>query len=149
MSHAASEDPRSRGFRTRTEVGVVEALLAERIGSLGSERVPLLEAAGRQLAERVDAEIDVPSFDRAAMDGYAVIAEDTFGVSEYSPAEVRVIGRSLPGRPFVGEVRRGQCVGIATGAPLPAGADAVLEIERTRARDDTIQIVGAVTPGKH
>ncbi len=144
------EDPRMRGFRSRADVSEVLEYLEQRIAALPAEPCAVKHALGRVLAQSLTSPISVPSFDRSAMDGYAVVAEDTFGTTEYSPATLTVVGRSLPGRAFTGTVLRGQAVRIMTGAPLPAGADAVLEVERTRSTDDdSIAAVGPVTPGKH
>src|SRR5215468_1215700 len=91
-------DPRWRGFRSRTPVADVLELIDRRIVPLASERSPLAESAGRVLAEEVVAAVPVPPFDRAAMDGYALRGEETFGADSYSPALFRVIGRSRPGK---------------------------------------------------
>lgn len=94
-------------------------------------RAPLEEAAGRVLAADVVAGADVPPFDRAAMDGFAVIAEDTSGATRESPRTLRRIETVHTGAVPTRRVGRGECVQIATGAPLPAGADAVVMVERT------------------
>src|SRR5262249_26515587 len=120
-------DVRMRGFRDRAEVTDVLELFLGRVAPLACEKVSLHEAAGRVLGEDVVADIAVPSFDRAAMDGYALRGEETFGANPYHPLELTVIGEALPGRPFVGDVLAGQAVRIMTGAPIPKGADAVLQ----------------------
>jgi molybdopterin molybdotransferase len=89
-----------------------------------AERVPLSEAHGRVLAEDLRADRDYPPFDRSARDGYAVRAADL-------PGRLRVIGEAKAGAPFPGFVGPGECVEIMTGAPLPAGADAVIMVEWT------------------
>src|SRR5712692_10197822 len=118
-----------RGFQDRSEVADVEKLLDARLHPLASEQVTLHQAAGRVLAAAVIAETDVPGFDRAAMDGFALRGEETFGAGSYSPLEFKIVGLALPGRPFDQRVESGQAVRIMTGAPLPAGADAVLQAE--------------------
>src|SRR5437667_6464730 len=122
-------DVRMRGFRDRTEVEDVLRLLDARVAPLRGESVPLAEAAGRVLASAVVAAVDVPGFARAAMDGFAVRAEDTFGADAYNPLALAVVGEALPAKPFCGAVGPGQAVRIMTGAPVPAGADAVLMAE--------------------
>src|SRR5437868_15272802 len=122
-------DVRMRGFRDRAEVADVVALLAARLQPLPSEDIELREAAGRVLAENVVSEVDVPSFDRAAMDGYALRGQETFGAGPYNPLEFTIVGEALPGRSFPHAVGPGQAVRIMTGAPLPEGADAVLQAE--------------------
>src|SRR5262249_7312769 len=110
-------DVRMRGFRDRAEVADVLRVLAERLQPLPGEEESLHEAAGRVWAADVVAAVDVPGFDRAAMDGYALRAEETFGAGPYNPLEFAVVGEALPGRPFAGRVQPGQAVRIMTGAP--------------------------------
>ncbi len=95
------------------------------------EAVPLREARGRVLAERVDAELDVPGFDRASMDGYAVRARDTFGADEADPAVLDLAGAVHAGQKPDVRVEEGACAEISTGAVMPEGADAVVMVERT------------------
>jgi len=111
------------------------------------ERVPLAECRGRVLADRIDAEIDVPGFDRASMDGYAVRARDTFGADERDPVELSLVGVVHAGEPPDVDVGTGACVEISTGAVLPAGADAVVPVERTTEREGEIVFETAVAPG--
>lgn len=148
-----SADPRMSGFRNRTEVAAVEALLERRVTSLASETVSLSEAAGRVLATPIDSPIDFPPFDRSAMDGFALRGEDTFGASAYSPVELRIRGDAAAGHGFVGRVGSGEAVQIATGAPLPDGANAVLVVEHARilerAGESFIEATDAVPPGRH
>ena len=142
-----------RGFRERTSVSAALAVLEARVGALGAEDVPLAEAGGRVAAEDVTARVSVPHFARAAMDGFALAGESTFGASAYAPVELAVIGDALPGRPFAGAIRRGEAARIATGAPVPEGADAVLmaehgdEIDRDGGR--VLRAREPVAPGKH
>ena len=99
---------------------------------LGAERVTLDEALGRVLAEDVRATVDVPGFDRANMDGFAVQSEDTFGASEQDPRRLALNTETLPtGVVPVVEVRPGTATAIATGGMLPRGADAVVPVEVT------------------
>ncbi len=142
-------DIRMRGFRDRAEVESVVRLLDERLHALTGESIAVPEASGRVLADAVHAEVAVPAFDRAAMDGYALRAEETFGAGTYNPLELRIVGESLPGRPFQGEVSTGQAVRIMTGAPVPVGADAVLPVELAREDAGVLRISEAVSPGRH
>ncbi len=93
------------------------------------ESVPLEEALGRVLAEDVVSPIDVPPFDRATVDGYAVKAEDTFMASESEPVRLKVIGEVHAGDAPALKPGRGEAVYISTGAPLPEGTDAVIQFE--------------------
>lgn len=83
------------------------------------------------------------------MDGYALRGEETFGADTYTPALFRVVGRSRPGRRFGGQVEAGEAVEIATGAPLPAGADTVVPVEVTRLEGEFLRVVEPVPPGRH
>ena len=115
--------------------------------SPGTERVPLREARGRVLAERVDADLDVPGFDRASMDGYAVRARDTFGADEADPAELELVGAVHAGAEPDVRVESGTAAEISTGAVMPPGADAVVIVERTDERDGDVLIRTSVAPG--
>jgi putative molybdopterin biosynthesis protein len=95
------------------------------------ETVPLADARGRVLAERLDAALDVPGFDRASVDGYAVRASDTFGADEADPARLDLVGAVHAGEVPEVTVGDGECAEISTGAVVPDGADAVVMVERT------------------
>ena len=138
-----------RGFAERADVEEVEHFLAERVHVLAPEPVPLLECAGRVLAESVTSRVDVPGFRRSAMDGYAIRGEDSFGASAYDPLSLRLLGASMPGAPFEGSVGRGEAVRIMTGAPLPDGADAVIMAEVCDEADGRVQLRDAVAPRKN
>jgi molybdopterin molybdotransferase len=142
-------DVRSRGFKDRAEVPAVIALLNRRIRPLDSESVPLSVAAGRVLADVVVARVNVPGFPRAAMDGYGVRAADTFGADPDNPLSLTVVGECRPGAAFGGTLSPGQAVRVMTGAPIPAGADAVLMAEAAEERDGVVLVKEAVTPGRH
>ena len=142
-------DVRMKGFAERADVEEVERFLVERSRALESEEVGLLDAVGRVLAADCASEFDVPGFRRAAMDGYALRGEETFGASTYDPISFRVLGESLPGRGFAGRVEAGEAVRIMTGAPLPSGADAVMMAEVCSERDGHLEVREAVSPRKH
>src|SRR5262250_2228803 len=97
-------DVRMRGFNRRTEVDDALQWIARHAVPLGVEAVAIDAASGRVLASDVVAAFDVPGFDRAAMDGYAVRGDETTGASDYNPLAFRVVGRALPGQPFEGSV---------------------------------------------
>jgi len=141
-----------QGFARRHTVAAALAWVDAQITVLESETVPLRAAAGRVLAAPVVSAVDVPGFDRATMDGYAVVAESTEGATPYHRIPLRVIGQTLPGSPFEGAVARGDAVRIMTGAPLPAGADAVLPaefVESDPTAANCIAALATVSPGKH
>jgi molybdenum cofactor synthesis domain-containing protein len=110
------------------------------------ERVALGQASGRVLAEPIVATLDVPPFARAAMDGYAVIAEDTFEASRYQPKVLTCIETLFTGAVPERTVARGQCIEIATGAPLPNGADSVIMVEETERDSDAVRVFTPVHP---
>ena len=113
------------------------------------ETVPLRDAAGRVLAEDVTAPFDVPGFARAAMDGYAVRAADLARATADAPVTLRLAGESRPGALPEVTCTPGTCVAIATGAPLPDGADAVVMVERTRRDGDAVAVLADASPGQH
>ena len=114
-------------------VSVEEALqkILSCIEVLEPETKPILDCSGQVLAEDMRSTIDIPPLDNSAMDGYAVKAEDTHGVSEASPKILSVTGKVAAGSMPKGEVKRGSAIRIMTGAPLPQGADAVVPFEDT------------------
>jgi molybdopterin molybdotransferase len=115
-----------------------------------TERLAIGEAAGRVLAAHVASTADVPPFDRAAMDGYAVIAEDTFGAGRYDPKVLRVVEKVYTGSVPTRAVARGECVEIATGAPMPDGADAVVMVEETeKDGGQDVRVFTPVYPRQH
>ncbi|HXH07753.1 MAG TPA: gephyrin-like molybdotransferase Glp [Vicinamibacterales bacterium] len=114
-----------------------------------TERVGLDDADGRVAAREVVSAVDVPPFDRAAMDGYAVIAQDTFGAGRYEPRTLRCLETVYTGQAPMRRVEPGTCVEIATGAPMPEGADAVVMVEETERTEDLVQVFTPVYPGQH
>jgi molybdenum cofactor synthesis domain-containing protein len=129
-------------------ISISEAItiVLQQTSRLESESVILNDALGRVLAEDVVADCDLPPFDRAQMDGYAVRAED---VSK-TPARLRIAGESAAGRGWHHEMKAGEAVRIMTGAPVPAGADAVQQVELTREVDtaEFVEILEAVDVGR-
>jgi putative molybdopterin biosynthesis protein len=114
----------------------------------GVERVGLEAALGRVLAADVRSPVDVPSFDRSNVDGYAVVAEDTFGASEEVPRTVRLGAEEVhTGVVPASSVRSGQALSIATGGMMPRGADAVVMIEHADMHDGELRIARAVNAG--
>jgi molybdopterin molybdotransferase len=113
------------------------------------ERVGLDDALGRVPAEPLAAPHALPGFARATVDGFAVRAADTYGASEGLPSYLDVAGEVQMGRPPGLDVRPGTAVAIATGAPLPPGADAVVKVEHTQAATpELLEILRPATPGE-
>jgi len=114
----------------------------------GIETVPLDAALGRVLATDVISPVDVPSFDRSNVDGFAVVAEDTFGASEEVPRTVAVAEETIhTGIVPATVIRPATAVEIATGGMIPRGADAVVMVEHTEIDGRDLRIARAVTPG--
>ncbi|HIE24071.1 MAG TPA: molybdopterin biosynthesis protein [Candidatus Korarchaeota archaeon] len=139
---------RRKEFRRLVTVEEVSRLIEEHFSYVPkTEEVPIEKAIGRILAEDISSEVDVPSFDRAMYDGYAMRAVDTFGADEENPAILKVIGTSEAGRPFRGSVSEGEAVEIATGAVIPPGANAVVPVERTQIKEGLLLVFKSVSPG--
>ncbi len=146
----AHDDVRMRGFRERISLEEALRRVLDAVSPLGPpEEVPLAEALGRPLVEDAVAPRPVPPFDRAAMDGYAVRADATFPATTYDPVAFAVAGEALPGAPWEGTLGEGKAVRIMTGAPLPAGADAVVPAEGAEESRGRVRITTPVSPGKN
>jgi molybdenum cofactor synthesis domain-containing protein len=117
--------------------------------SLTVEIVSLEDATNRVLAKDLASRIDLPPFKRAAMDGYAVLARDTKGASKKSPVLLDVIGSVSAGEQATFQVKSTKAVGIATGARIPKGADAVMMVEYTQMQNQKVKIFAEVQSGKH
>jgi len=109
------------------------SLVLESVRPLEAEDVPVGEAPGRWPAREAVAAVDLPPFDSSAMDGYAVRAADT-------PGELRVAAQSAAGRPAAAALAAGEAFGISTGAVVPEGADAVVPVEVTESRGDSVRV---------
>ncbi len=120
-----------------------EMILA-RVSPLGTETVPLVEAAGRVLAGQVQSPWDLPPWDNSAMDGYAVRAGDCRG-----SATLRITGYMAAGGPDAPKVAPGCAVKIMTGSPVPEGCDAVVPFEDAEERDGNVHIPAQVKPRAH
>lgn len=117
-------------------------IVLDNVARLGPELVPALDAVGRVLAEDFSAPWDLPQWDNSAMDGYAVRAEDCPG-----GARLAISGFIPAGSDAVGAVAPGTAAKILTGAPLPAGADAVVPVEDVEAGEATVVVPSRVAPG--
>jgi molybdopterin molybdotransferase len=115
-----------------------------------TERVGLADAAGRVAVRDVISSLDVPPFARSAMDGYAVVASDTAGATRHSPARLHIVERIYSGQPPREPVASGACAEIATGAPLPVGADAVVMVENTTQHNgEAVEVLAPASPGEN
>src|SRR5215216_3719087 len=119
-------------------------IVLETVEPLRVETVPLEQAHNRILAEDIRADIDLPPFDRARMDGYAVRAAD----ASSAPVTLKLVGEVAAGAMLEGRINPGEAVKIFTGAPIPEGADAVQKIEVTQSDGQTVEIDEPVRPGQ-
>ncbi len=129
----------------RPVLSVEEALeqILTTVHTLEPERVPILEALGRVLAEAIVADRDIPSLANSAMDGYAVRAEDLVQV----PVRLRVVAEAPAGRVCPVELEPGTAIRIMTGAPIPPGADTVVPFEQTHAEGEWVVVLQAPRRG--
>jgi molybdopterin molybdotransferase len=135
---------RLRGFQKLTTIEEAKKLFFKslKIGRRKAEMVSVWSALNRVLAEDINAEEDLPRFDRSAVDGYAVKAEETFGASQFKPKTLKLTN--------AGELKSGEAKQVWTGNPLPKGSDAVLMLENVKlVGDSQIEVWTAVTPGEN
>ena len=144
-------DHSMRPIRETIPLEEARALIREAVQQVTRiESVRLDQAHQRVLATEVVAAQDVPPFSRAAMDGFAVIAADTFGAGQFAPKTLRLVEKIYTGQVPTREVPQGGCAEIATGAPMPAGADAVVMVEETEKGDDgSVRVFSPVYPGQN
>ncbi len=142
-------DVRMTGFPSRVRVEQAVAWVRAHSHALAAEDVPLCELAGRVLATDVVSDVDVPGFDRAMMDGFAVRAADTQGASPYNRLRLALGGTILPGSHVFAEIAPGQALKIMTGAAIPPGSDAILPVEQAECLGSEVFAVSEVSPGKH
>ncbi len=138
-----------RLFHKLVRLEEVESVISKYLSlkPLGTEVVPITESLGRVLAEDVYSPIDYPPFDRSVVDGFAVRAEDTYGADEESPIKLRIKGSVGVGEAPKIEVGPGEAVEVATGSPIPKGANAVVMIEYTSQLGNELLVYKAVAPG--
>lgn len=134
-------DIHTSGFKEVTRLGAARERLRDTVTRHErTERLPLSQAIGRTLAVPVDTRINVPHYARAAMDGYAVRAEDTFGASDRSPGLLQLSGK---------EIDPGEAIRVHTGSEIPPGADAVVMIEHVERVEEEIDVFDSVTVGEN
>ena len=144
-----------QGFARRHTVQAALTWLDAQVTRLDAEDVPIRAAGGRVLASAIASAIDIPGFDRATMDGYAVVAQSTEGAMPYNRIPLKVVGDALPGVPFLQQLAPGETVRIMTGAPMPDGSDAVLPAEFVEVSSGALDqpcgvlALSTVSPGKN
>ena len=122
-------------------------IVLENVAPLGVERIPILDALGRVLAENISSSRDIPGFDNSAMDGYSVRAVDVANASAASPVKLAVVETVGAGQMPTRRVSAGQAVRTMTGAPIAEGADAIIPVERTRGTGDSVEFLAAAEKG--
>jgi len=125
-----------------------DAVLSQ-IHPLPPLELPLTDAYGCVTAAAVTAAVDLPEFASSGMDGYAVRAVDVADASPDAPAELKVVGRAMIGQRPDATVGIGEAMKIATGAPIPGGADAVIPVENTEASGDLVRVFDTAAAGRH
>lgn len=135
--------------RKLTRLAEARRIVVESCARLPSEQVPLEQALGRALADDVRSEAAIPPFDNSSMDGFAVRAEDTAAVDAGKPVRLRVVDQSRAGRPAGSGVGPGEAIRIATGAMVPAGANAILPQEEAVERNGEIEAEHRVEAGSY
>lgn len=126
------------------------ALILDHLPLVAAEKLALDYSVGRVLREDAVSDLDLPPFERARMDGYAVRAADVVGATPSQPVSLRALGEVVAGHAFAGSVSPGTTVRIMTGAPVPDGADAVEKIEVIRVHDNgTIELAAPVKSGQY
>lgn len=115
-------------------------------GAIRNETVALDDAYGRTAAEDILSNEDVPPFSRSTMDGYALIAQDTYGSGESMPAMLNITGEVLMGENAEDSVNSGECIRISTGGMIPGGSDAVIPVENTEEDNGVCLVYKSVSP---
>ncbi|MFQ6012561.1 MAG: molybdopterin molybdotransferase MoeA [Thermoplasmata archaeon] len=143
------ESDRGHGMRVFTKLMPLEKALAvarEATKPLKRvEGVPLERSVGRVLAQDVVSPVDVPAFDKAMMDGYAIRSQDVAAQGK----ALDVVGEAHPGEPHLGTVLSGEAVKTATGAPVPAGTDAVVEVELVEVQGSRVSVPQGLSPRRN
>ncbi len=135
-------------FRELINFEDAKIIIMEKTGVMErKEEVSILQACCRVLAEDIVADRNIPGFSRAAVDGYAVRAEDTYGASIKNPIRLRIVDKVFAGDTGSKKIDKAECIQIATGAAMPYGADAVIMVENVKVEDEHIVITKPVYPG--
>ncbi|MFW9818899.1 MAG: gephyrin-like molybdotransferase Glp [Candidatus Thorarchaeota archaeon] len=137
------------GFSKLTPLEAVLDMLFSKIDINPLEEVEIKKVLNRILGVDIISEIDIPPFDRSAMDGYAIKAEDSFGASPKDPKKIKLVGKIEIGESTCLTINKNEAVRISTGAPIPEGSDAVIKIEDTEIEKDLLSLYAPLVPGKN
>lgn len=140
---------RKIGFSRLTPLEEVLEKLLSSIQLNPIEEINLIESLNRILATDIVSEMDIPPFNRSAMDGYAIRAEDSFNASPKNPKKIKKVGTIEIGESSTFKLNKNEGIKISTGAPIPDGADAVVKIEDTEIENDIINLYISLPPGKN
>ncbi len=140
---------RKIGFSKLTRLEDALDLLFSKVELTGIEEIESSKSFKRILAENHISKMDVPPFDRAAMDGYAIIAEDSFGASPKNPKKIKKTGTIKIGEISNLKINKGEAIRISTGAAIPEGCNAVMKIEDTDIEGENITLYTSLVPGKN
>lgn len=140
---------RMRGFTHYTRLADAIKIVLSKTRPLRPEIVTFNRATGRVLAEDIFSKLNVPPFNRSAVDGYAVRAKDIFGANAQRPVKLHIVGSVAIGSTTRLGIKDGETAKIMTGAMIPKGADAVVMVENTKVTGKDIEIFASVTPGKN
>ncbi|MFX1322591.1 MAG: molybdopterin molybdotransferase MoeA, partial [Promethearchaeota archaeon] len=140
---------RKIGFSKLTSLEDAIKKLDSHIKFTAIEEIQTKTALNRIVAEDIVSKIDIPPFERSAMDGYALQATDTFEASLKNPKTVKLVGKIEVGGFSDLEMDEGEAIRISTGAAIPKGADTVIKIEDTDIKEDIITLFTSLAPGKN
>ena len=136
---------KKNGFGTLVSADdALDTIVAKLRPVTGTELIPVQESDWRILAEDLKSTLNVPAFDRAAMDGYAVRSEDL-----EEPGMLKVAGKAMAGKGYKGTVHKGECIEIATGAPMPKGSDAVVMVENALVVGQAVSFRSPIRKGEN
>lgn len=124
-------------------------IIIESVEPLGAERHPLAQCLHRVTAEDIQSHVDIPPFDNSSMDGFALKAADSHRADSANPVTLEVVAEIAAGSISDKPLRQGTAIRVMTGAPIPAGADAVVEQEVTAPRNGSVQILSSVAEGRN
>ncbi|MFQ6086000.1 MAG: gephyrin-like molybdotransferase Glp, partial [Candidatus Bathyarchaeia archaeon] len=147
ISLGTAPEVRRIGFKKSIPVDeAIEKFLGREFPHVGYEIIETVNAINRVLAEEVKAKVNVPNFNRSAVDGYALRAEETFGAGSENPVAFKLVGKIEAGQIFTRSIGQKECVEIATGGVLPLGADSVVMLEFVDRRNDEINVLKSTYP---
>ncbi len=137
------------GFKKLSSIDNAWKLINDHLIKLEFENIPTNKSLGRITSKEIISNMNVPHFTRSAMDGYAIHAEDSFDASQNSPKILKIIDEIKISEVSEKQLGKNEAIKLATGSPIPKGADAVIKIEDTKQIENNIEIFVSLTPGKN